>query len=233
MRNRFHVFLLSSLFLVSTCNDDGGTPTEVNPTIRQLAECTCPNVESFIGVFAAVVDLRDVVEDPQNPPGSVESYSSATGDFSIFIDLDDNGMPEGKLTGSIRNPQNFDDGIDINEAIVADWDLVFNNMTGSGICSTVRLGGSSYRVTIVESNPTFQGGACGFEITSLGLHFDTTNLDTRGPWGSMEFVTDNDEDSLQGLMTFAQDDDLDSVSASHNDERIDFKVNLHTFEIVW
>jgi len=225
--------VLACFVLFLACGDDEAPPTGTLPTIEELADCTCPNFESFVGAFEASLDLRGAVQDPLNLPSSVDAYSPITGEFTVTIDLDDNAVPDGQLSGTIRNPQNFNDGIQVNEAIVAVWDLVYGNITGSGVFSTVRLGASSYRLTIVEVNPTLTGGSCGFEVTSLGLHYDLQDLDTRGPWGTMEFKTSMDTRMMSGLLTAAQDTDWVSVSAQSNGQSTEFKIDMNTFEVVW
>jgi len=231
MTNRLPcVFVLVSLLLVCGCDSDDA-PFVPSAALQTLADCTGLSTKEMVGVFNGLLDVVEfILTDPTGTPPPHVAFNETTGDYTVELDLDGNSTLETTLSGTIRDPAAVLDGIDINEAVVAEWSLA-GLATGSGTFSFVRLTLTSFRVTIIEVNPELHGQGCDFEVTSFQLNFDILTIAQQGVSGIIEFVTAAGADDLSGLMTFGLGDDEAVVTGSFDGVPFKFYVDLDTYDV--
>lgn len=210
MKSPTRSVLLGALLVALACGEDVVAPTPTRPDNDPLSPLPLPNdlvvatrcaingFEDFGEVARSFIQLIEKVHDPNKTlPINLLSYSPITGSYEHYVDLDDDGIREARLSGRVRSSSNLSNGLQPGEAFGARWDIrdpvtPFTHHArgafGNGVLSfsTVRMSLTQFVDTTEASpdslwgEPTFAGvGTCPeFAITSLQLFVD--DLDDRG-----------------------------------------------------
>ena len=233
------VFVGVVAYVALNSGQDSEGPSD--ESFAALTECTGIYMKDFAPIFDNLCYLLQRVDAPAEiitPTAGWDFYAPATGDFGFRADLDGDLWLETIVSGTIKGGMGTDisDGIQVDEVMRADWTMKEEQVEkGSGAFSFVKLSWDSYRMTIVSETTFSRQESCEFEFTSFGLHINIDEIETGNPFngvytGIIEFATQKNSDTLEGMIAF-DGSDTATVSGTYKGAAYNFTFNLQTYEI--
>ena len=207
------------------CGGNGDSSIPDDAVFQRLQACANDATGVAGGVFDAMFDLFTLLADPDAPPPGNVIFDPQTGQFSIGVDLDDDGFTEAIVEGTLTTSSNVDDGFDPGESVMLTWQIgVGVPVTGSGWFDIELLSLLSLGVT---GALTVSGGdLCTFEVTEFDFAMPTTTLDSI-PTGTMDYTVTSGTDSMSAVMTFNGTRYVD-VTAYYDGRTLHFTIDLET-----
>jgi hypothetical protein len=213
MRKRWLPIVIVSVPLVTAVCGEGEEVFEPAGPFAALAACTGDCFGDLGKILDGMFIILKEADDPPNnhlPLGYV--FDIDTGEFRFDLDLDSDPGPETGLRGTLTPLEECTNGLQQHDVCLASWatrTLLTGVETGSGVFSIIDHGltnppnqTESFRITIVQRNPTLTSENCDLEITifDLGVHPQVAGDELQS--AHIGFVVTTDGSRLEGTFLY-------------------------------
>jgi len=204
-------------------DDDGGGGQD-DFGLAELSACTA---DAF-GAVAYLIDDFDALIDEINGinRSEVSVYDTSSGAFVLDADLDDDGFDETTVNGQVvAVTGDFTDGLDLDEEIAANWDLLSGPVGGNGQFGYKQLAGNQRNLT-GRGFVTLVNG-CTWQFSNINLALSPT----AAPTGTFDFTVTIDTNTLAGTVTINPSGIAD-VDATLNGVGVQFQIDTDDFSLI-
>ncbi len=223
------LYAVLGAFVLAGCGGGGGgngfAPIESGALLAP-AECLARHVNVLTRLVERMQDLADVLNGSALPAGVTQS--SAT-EYSMSIDLENDGTPEITMDVTIVGGSDVSDGFDDDESITLN--LVFQGVidgTATGI-NFNRLSSDVSILLIAGPISLDDGAGCTLSSGSFNVNWPLGNVG--GAFPNFVFSSSDGASSMTGTMFLDDDSELLLVNATLDGADVFLAIDLDTFQV--